>query len=70
MYGHMYLPGEQLPERVPDVDGLDVRRRDAGRLQRAGHGLGHHIGDLQALARVVPREVALVAAGDPHAAHA
>ena len=64
------LPGEQLPERVPDVDGRHVLRGDAGPVQRASHRFGHHVGDFQALARVVPREVALVAAGDPHAAHA
>ena len=40
---------------------------EAGAAQGAFDGFGHHVGDLQALARVVPREVALVAAGDPRA---
>ena len=60
------LPGEELAERIPDVDGLHVLRSQAGRGQGAGHGLGHHVGDLQALARVVPGVVALVAPCDPH----
>jgi hypothetical protein len=64
------LPGEQLPERVPDVDRLHVLRLEAGALQRASHRFGHHVGDLQALARVVPREVTLVTAGDPGARNA
>jgi hypothetical protein len=61
------LPGEQLPERVPDVDGLHILGLQAGAVQRAGDRFGHHVGDLQALARVVPREVTLVTAGDPGA---
>src|SRR6185437_14603652 len=64
------LPGEQLPERVADVDGLHVLRLEPGAGKGAVDCFGHHVGDLQALARVVSREVALVAAGDPHAAHA
>src|SRR5689334_13171933 len=65
------LPGEELAERVPDVDRFHVFRSYPGIFQRARHGLGHHVGDLQALARVVPREVTLVAARDPRvrAAH-
>ena len=66
------LPGEQLPEGVPDVDRLHVLRLEAGAAQGALQRLADHVGDLQALACVVPREVALVAAGDPRArsAHA
>ena len=65
------LAGEQLPEGVPDVDGLDVVCRDLGVVEGAGHRLGDHVGDLQALTRVIPRVVALIAARDPHtsAAH-
>ena len=66
------LPGEQLPEGVPDVDRLDVLGSRPALCRVPCTRFGHHVGDLQALACVVPREVALVAAGDPRArgAHA
>jgi len=59
------LTGEQLPERVPDVNGVHVPRLQAGRLERARDRLADHVGDLKALARVIACEIALVAAGDP-----
>ena len=64
------LAGEQLPERVPDVDGFYFAGVGVRAVEGAGHRLGDHVGDLQALARVIPRVVALVAARDPHASAA
>ena len=61
------LAGEQLSERVADVEGLDVGGLDARVRERAIDHLADEIRDLQLLAREVAGEVALDAAEDEHA---
>jgi hypothetical protein len=60
------LTGEQLPEGVPDVDGLDLRDIDLAVLQRSRHNLGDKVGDFETFAGIVAGEVGLITANDPH----
>ena len=64
------LPGEQLAERVADVDHLDVGCVDLGRRQCGGHHLGGQIGEVMTFPGEVAGEIALIPAENPNAGSA
>ena len=59
------LAGEQLAERVADVDDADVVGVDPGGGEGGVDDLGGQVGEVETLAGQVAGEVALVAAEDP-----
>jgi hypothetical protein len=63
----MALGREHLAERVADVHDADVTRVDTGGLEGGRDDLRGQPGEVDALARQVAREVALVTAQYPHA---
>ena len=61
----MPLAGEQLAERVADVDHADLPGVDRGGRERPLDDFPGQVGEVLALAVQVPREVRLVAAEHP-----
>src|SRR5262249_51543308 len=59
------LTGEELSERVADMDHPDVGRCDAARRERVGHDLADQVGEVQPGTGPVAREVGLVTAEQP-----
>jgi hypothetical protein len=59
------LAGEQLPERVADVDDPDVGRIDAGGLDRSGDHRLDEFGETVAGPAPVGGEIGLETAGNP-----
>ncbi len=62
---HVPLPGEQLPERIADMDDADVLGVDAGGRKGARHHLGGHGCHVRTLFGPVACVVRLVAAENP-----